>query len=84
VVPLAIIDLLQQIQVAIQHLNGKEVHFEDLGTFRILLLLLWLAMAEEEEPVWLCGTEDDERLGCLKSNGVQSGHILTLEGHSTM
>uniref|UniRef100_A0A4W6E523 Uncharacterized protein n=1 Tax=Lates calcarifer TaxID=8187 RepID=A0A4W6E523_LATCA len=112
-VPLAVIDFLvdclslcgsrahvqQQVQMTIQHLNGKEVHLESLGTLGILGLLLGLAMAEEEKAVGLCGTEvkrygacllsvplveDDERLWCLKCDRVQSGHVLTLKGHSTM
>lgn len=85
--------------MSIQHLNGKEIHLQSLGTLGILWLLLRLAMAEEEKAIGLCGAEvkgdgasllsipfveDDKRLGRLKCNGVQSGHILTLEGHGTM
>lgn len=112
-VPLAVIDFLidcpglrgsrahvqQQVQMAIQHLNGKEVHLESLGTLGILGLLLGLAMAEEEEAVGLCGAEvegdgarllgvplveDDKRLWRLEGDGVQSGHVLALEGHGAV
>lgn len=85
--------------MAIQHLNGKEVHLESLGTLGILWLLLGLTMAEEEKAVGLCGAEvkgdgacllsvplaeDDKRLWRLECDGVQSCHILTLKGHGTM
>ncbi len=85
--------------MAVQHLDGKKVHLETLGTLGVLWLLLWFAMAEEEEAIRLCGAEvkgdracllsvplveDDKRLWGLKRDGVQSGHVFTLEGHSTM
>lgn len=98
-VPLPIIDFLidrpglccsrahvqQQEQMAIQHLDGKEVHLERLGTLGVLWLLLGLAVAEEEKAVGLSGAEvegdgtcflrvplveDDIRLWCLKCDGV--------------
>lgn len=110
-VPLAIVDFLidrlgfcsswahvkQQVQVALQHLNGKEVHLKGLGTLGILGLLFGLAVAEKEKAVGLCGAEvkgdgaclfsiplvqNDERFGRLKCDGVQSGHVFTFEGHS--
>ncbi len=85
--------------MAIEHFNGKEVHLESLGALGILRLLLGLAMAEEEKAVGLCGAEvegdgacflsvplveDDKRLWRLECDGVQSGHVLALEGHSAM
>lgn len=85
--------------MTIQHLNGKEVHLKSLWTLGILWLLLGLAMAKEEEAVGFCGAEvkgdgacllsvplveDNKRLWSLKCDGVQSGYVLTLEGHSTM
>lgn len=84
--------------MAIQHFNGKEVHLQRLVTPRILKML-GLAMAEEEEAIGLCGAEvkgdgaclfsiplveNDERFRCLKGDGVQSGHVLTLKGHSSV
>lgn len=85
--------------MAIQHLNGKEVHLESLGALRVLRLLLGLAMAEEEKTVGLCGAEvkgDRTRLLCiplvehdirlwrLKRDWIQSGHVLALESHDAM
>lgn len=112
-VPLAVIDFLidcpgfcgsgahvqQQVQVAIQHLNGKEVHLESLRTLGILRLLFGLAVAEEEQAVGLRGAEVerdgarllcvplveyDEGLWCLERDGVQRGHVLAFEGHSAV
>lgn len=112
-VPLAVIDLLidcpgfggsrahiqQQVQVTVQHLDGKEVHLETLGILGVFGLLLGLAVAEEQEAVGLRGAEvegdgarllcvplveDDERLGRLERDGVQSGHVLALEGHGAV
>ena len=112
-VPFAVIDFLvdrlglcgsrahvqQQVQMAVQHLDGKEVHLESLGVLGILPLLLGLAMAEEEKAVGLCGAEvkgdgarllgvplveDDIGLWRLEGDGVQSGHVLTLKGHGTV
>lgn len=112
-VPLAVIHLLidcpglcgsrahvqQQVQMAVQHLNGKEVHLESLGALGVLGLLLGLAVAEEEEAVGLGGAEvkgdgarllgvplveDDEGLWRLKRDGVQSGYVLALEGHGAV
>uniref|UniRef100_A0A3Q3F696 Uncharacterized protein n=1 Tax=Labrus bergylta TaxID=56723 RepID=A0A3Q3F696_9LABR len=113
VVPLSIIDLLidrpglcgsrahiqQQVKMAVQHLDGKEVHLERLGILRVLGLLLGLSVAEEQEAIRLCGAEvkgdgarllgvplvqDNEGLRCLECDGIQSGHVLTLESHSAM
>lgn len=112
-VPLAVVDLLidspgfggsrahiqQQVQVAIKHLNGKEVHLETLRTLGVFGLLLGLAVTEEQEAVGFSGTEvegdgasllrvpfveDDERLRRLKRDGVQRGYVLALEGHSAL
>lgn len=112
-VPLAVVDLLvhcpglggprahiqQQVQVAVQHLDGKEVHLETLGTFRVFGLLLGLAVTKEQEAVGLGGAEvegdgarllgvplveDDERLWRLERDGVQRGHVLALEGHRAL
>uniref|UniRef100_A0A3Q1K7D1 Uncharacterized protein n=1 Tax=Anabas testudineus TaxID=64144 RepID=A0A3Q1K7D1_ANATE len=89
----------QQVEMSIQHLNSKEIHLESLGTLGVLRLLLRLAVAEEKKAIGLCGAEvkgdgagllgipfveDDIRLGRFKCNWVQSGHILTLKGHSAM
>lgn len=85
--------------MAVQHLNGKEVHLECLEALGILWLLLGLAVAEEEQSVGLCGAEvkgdgarllgvplveDDKRLRRLKRYRVQSGHVLTFEGHNAL
>lgn len=85
--------------MAIQHLNGKEVHLETLGTLGVFGLLLGLAVAEEQEAVGfgsakvegdgarlLCVplVEDDERLWRLERDGVQRGHVLALEGHGAL
>lgn len=112
-VPLAVIDFLinrlglrgsgahvqQQVQVAVQHLNGKEVHLERLRILGILWLLLGLAVTEEQKAVGLRGAkvkgdgarlfrvplvEYYKRLWRLEGDGVESGHILALEGHSAM
>uniref|UniRef100_A0A3Q0R1C9 Uncharacterized protein n=1 Tax=Amphilophus citrinellus TaxID=61819 RepID=A0A3Q0R1C9_AMPCI len=46
-VPFSVIDLSQQVQVSIQHLNGKKIHLA-----RILALLLpGFAMAEKHQPI---------------------------------
>lgn len=83
----------QQVQVAIQEFHGKEVHFGVLLAPNILPLL-GLAMSEEDQAVGLGGAEvkgDGTHafgiplgqayisLGGLKVDGVQRGHILTLE-----
>ncbi|KAJ0005079.1 hypothetical protein NQD34_011293, partial [Periophthalmus magnuspinnatus] len=82
VVPLSVVHLLvdrfrlgsprahvqQQIQMSIQHLNGKEVHFERLGVDRrhVLWRLLGFSMAEEEQSVRLGGPEvKGDRAGLL-------------------
>lgn len=85
--------------MSIQHLNGKEIHFESLGTLGVLRLLLGLAVAEEEKAVRLCGAEvkgdgacllsvplveNNKRLWRLERDGVQSGHILTFKGNSSV
>ncbi|KAJ0066725.1 hypothetical protein NL108_002359, partial [Boleophthalmus pectinirostris] len=91
----------QKIQVSIQHLNGKEVHFERLGVdwCGVLWGLFGFSMAEEEQSVGLGGpevkgdgagllgvplVEDDVRLGGLKGDGVQGGHVLTFKSDSAM
>uniref|UniRef100_A0A8C2WN20 Uncharacterized protein n=1 Tax=Cyclopterus lumpus TaxID=8103 RepID=A0A8C2WN20_CYCLU len=86
-VPLAIIDFL------------IDFHLESVRILGIFWLLLGLAMAEEQKTVGLCGAEvegdgarllsvplveDDKRLWRLECDGVKSGHILALEGHSAM
>lgn len=112
-VPLSIIDFLvdrpgfgssgahikQQVQMAVQHLNGKEVHFGSLGNLRVFWLRLGFPVAEEQKAVGLRGAEvkgdgarllgvpfveNNERLGCLKRDGVQGGHVLTFKSHSAM
>uniref|UniRef100_A0A3B5KM80 Uncharacterized protein n=1 Tax=Takifugu rubripes TaxID=31033 RepID=A0A3B5KM80_TAKRU len=113
VVPLSIIDFLvdrpgfggsrahiqQQVQMAIQHLDGKEIHPGSLGNLGIFRLLLGLPVAEEQKAVGLRGAEvkrdgarllgvplveNYERLGCLERDGVQGSHVLTLEGHGAV
>uniref|UniRef100_A0A3B3THT6 Uncharacterized protein n=1 Tax=Poecilia latipinna TaxID=48699 RepID=A0A3B3THT6_9TELE len=75
----------QQVQMAVQHLNGKEVHFKSLGC---LGKAVGFGGAEVKgDGPRLFGVplvENNIRLGCLKSDGVQSGYILTLKGHSAM
>lgn len=112
-VPLSIIDFLvdrpgfggsrahiqQQVQMAIQHFNGKEIHLGSLGDLGIFRLLLGLPVAEEQKPIWLRGAEvkgdgacllgiplieNDERLGRLECDGVQGSHVLTLKGHCSV
>lgn len=83
----------QQVQVAVKEFHGKEVHLGVLLAPSILPLL-GLAMSEEDETVGLGGTEvkgdgthafgvplgqADISLWGLKVDGVQCGHILTLE-----
>uniref|UniRef100_A0A3B1J3K7 Uncharacterized protein n=2 Tax=Astyanax mexicanus TaxID=7994 RepID=A0A3B1J3K7_ASTMX len=112
-VPFSIIDLLvhslglggarahvqQEIEVSVQHLNGKEVHLHGLGAFGVfLLLLLGFAVAEEQQAVGFGGAEvegdgtgllrrplaeRDERFGGLEGDRVQGGHVLTLESHDS-
>ena len=85
----------QQVEVPVQHLNGKEVHLEDLRALGVLHLL-GLAVAKEEQAVGLGGAEvegdgaglfgvplaeGDVGLRRLEGDGVQGGDILALEGH---
>lgn len=85
--------------MAVQHLNGKEIHFGSLGNLGIFWLLLGLPMAEEQKAIGLRGAEvkgdgacllgiplveNYERLGRLKRDGVQGGHILTFKSHSAL
>lgn len=72
-IPLSVIDLLvhgesfggarahvqQQVEMAVQHLDGKEVNLERDGALvlLLLLLLLGLAVAEEEQAIRLSGAE---------------------------
>lgn len=85
--------------MAVQHLNGKEIHFGSLGNLGIFRLLLGLSVAEEQKAVGLRGAEvkgdgtclfgvplveNYERLGCLKRDGVQGGHVLTFKSHGAV
>lgn len=85
--------------MAVQHLNSKEIHLGSLWKLRIFRLLLGLPVAEEQKAVRLRGAEVEgdgagllgvplvenyERLGCLKCDGVQGGHVLTFKGHGAM
>lgn len=108
-VPFAIIDLLidgpglrgarahvqQQVQVAVQHFDSKEVHLESLGPTG-LFAGLGPAVAKEQQPIGFCGAEIEgygtgptgcpgaqshEGLWRLESHGIQSGYALALEGY---
>lgn len=83
----------QQVQIAIKEFHSKEVHLGVLLTPHILPLL-GLAMREEDQAIWLGGTEiKGDRthafgvpfrqtyisLWGLEVDGVQCGYILTLE-----
>lgn len=85
--------------MAVQHLNGKEIHFGSLGNLGIFRLLLGLPVAEEQKAVGLCGAEvkgdgacllgvplveNYERLGRLECDGIQGGHVLTFKSHSAV
>lgn len=89
----------QQVQMAIQHLDGKEIHLGSLGNLGIFWLLLGLPVAEEQKAIWLRGAEvkrdgacllgvplveNYERLRRLERDRVQGSHILTLKGHGAM
>uniref|UniRef100_A0A3B1J7H7 Uncharacterized protein n=2 Tax=Astyanax mexicanus TaxID=7994 RepID=A0A3B1J7H7_ASTMX len=89
----------QQIQMAVQHLNGEEVHLEREGALGLLGLLLGSTVAEEKKPVGFSGAEvegdgaglfgvpfvqRDEGFWRFESDGVQSGYVLALEGHHTV
>lgn len=85
--------------MAIQHLNGKEIHFGSLGNLGIFRLLLGLPVAEEQKAVGLRGAEvkgdgacllsvplveNYERLGRLERDGVQGGHVLTFKSNGAV
>lgn len=85
--------------MAVQHFNGKEIHFGSLGNLGIFWLLLGLSMAEEEKAVGLCGpevkgdgacllgvplVENYERLRRFECDGVQGGHVLTFKSHGAV
>uniref|UniRef100_A0A8C8GMX2 Uncharacterized protein n=1 Tax=Oncorhynchus tshawytscha TaxID=74940 RepID=A0A8C8GMX2_ONCTS len=101
VVPLPIVDLLVDgsgLGVAIQHLDGEEVHLQcqrgsHLGS------LFGLSVAKEEKPVRLCGTEvegdgarllgvplveRDEGPRGLEGDGVKGRHVLAFKGHNAV
>ena len=109
-VPLPVVDLLvegaclgsarahvqQEVQVALQHLDGEEVHPERLRVLGPFDGLLGLPVAEEQQPVGLGGAEverdrarllgvplvqGDEGLGRFEGDGVEGRHVLALEGH---
>uniref|UniRef100_A0A8C1YBN9 Uncharacterized protein n=1 Tax=Cyprinus carpio TaxID=7962 RepID=A0A8C1YBN9_CYPCA len=48
----------QKVQVAVQHLNGKEIHLQGFGALWVFLLLrLGFSVAEEEKAIGLSGAE---------------------------
>uniref|UniRef100_A0A8D2DJS0 Uncharacterized protein n=1 Tax=Sciurus vulgaris TaxID=55149 RepID=A0A8D2DJS0_SCIVU len=88
----------QQVQIAIEKFHSKEVNFCVLLTPSILSLL-GLAVSEEDQAIGLSGAEvkgdrahsfgvplgqADVSLWGLKVDGVQCGHILTLEYNFTI
>lgn len=83
----------QQVQIAIKEFHSKEVHLGVLLAPNILPLL-GFAMSEEDQAIWLGGTEVEGdgthafgvpfgqtyvSLWGLEVDRVQCGHILTLE-----
>uniref|UniRef100_A0A673MFJ4 Uncharacterized protein n=1 Tax=Sinocyclocheilus rhinocerous TaxID=307959 RepID=A0A673MFJ4_9TELE len=48
----------QKVQVAVQHLNGEEIHLQGFGALGVFLLLRFgFSVAEEEKAVGLSGAE---------------------------
>uniref|UniRef100_A0A3P8U2H0 Uncharacterized protein n=1 Tax=Amphiprion percula TaxID=161767 RepID=A0A3P8U2H0_AMPPE len=92
-IPFSIVDLSQQVQVPIQHLNGKKIH---LCSWVFALLLSGFAMTEKHQPIWLCSPEVKRDGSCLlrrplaqchkrlrriEGDGVQRCYTLALKGH---
>lgn len=47
----------QQVQMSVQHLDGKEVHFKGDGALCLLGLLFWPSVAEQKKPVRFSSAE---------------------------